>query len=130
MRKQQITVKLPFPDANGNHEPVVEEHHFALNQLELTRINAKYPKGLQSTLLHYANTDDLSGILEFIETLILTAHGERQGRLFVKNAETQKAFKESAAYAQLFEDLMSGETEDVISNIEDFFMSILPKTEE
>lgn len=121
MLKHTVT----YEDLDGN--TVKEDLFFNLSISELTRIDAKYPGGIEKAIAEFAETEDRLGILELFETVITTAYGVRRedGRGFIKPQENLELFKTSLAYDALFIDLLSDEKAAVR-----FFNALAPKVQD
>ena len=103
MLKKKVTY-LDF-----NDQEVTEEFYFNLTTPEVTRIIAKIGSDIDDYAEKLAKEEDYEGIIDFTETLILTSYGVKSedGKRFVKSKEARENFEYSAAYAELFEQLMT-----------------------
>ena len=103
MLKKKVTY-LDF-----NDQEVTEEFYFNLTTPEVTRIIAKIGSDIDVYAEKLAKEEDYEGIIDFTETLILTSYGVKSedGKRFVKSKEARENFEYSAAYAELFEQLMT-----------------------
>ena len=103
MLKKKVTY-LDF-----NDQEVTEEFYFNLTTPEITRIIAKIGSDIDVYAEKLAKEEDYEGIIDFTEMLILTSYGVKSedGKRFVKSKEARENFEYSAAYAELFEQLMT-----------------------
>lgn len=92
-----------------NDKEVTEEFYFNLTTPEVTRIIAKIGSDIDVYAEKLAKEEDYEGIIDFTEMLILTSYGVKSedGKRFVKSKEARENFEYSAAYAELFETLMT-----------------------
>ena len=109
---------------NFNDEEVTETLMFNLSSVELVRLDAEYEGGLESYLNKITEERSPKGIMEFFEKVIKLAYGVKSedGRTFIKNEELSESFMQSAAYDELFFELLSDETTAI-----DFFNALVPK---
>lgn len=107
-----------------NDEPVEEELHFHLSKVELVRLDAAYPGGLEAHLNTILEKKDHASLLNMFEDVVSKAYGIKSadGKTFVKNEELLAEFKQSGAYDELIMDLLTSE-----GSAEQFFTAILPK---
>ena len=97
---------IKYVDFNG--EEVSEECYFHFNRREALNLAAKFGD-IQEYAERLASEQDLAGVIEFFEYILLNSYGKRSsdGRSFVKSPEVVEKFEYSLAYAQLFEELIS-----------------------
>lgn len=106
-----IRKEIKFKDFDGNDR--TEVAYFNLNQRELTRLNIIPNGGLSAYMRKIVENEDREKIMDFFEKLILASYGKRDedGIHFVKKDENghplSDRFAESAAYDQLFMDLLT-----------------------
>lgn len=102
MLKKTVT----YVDFNGNE--IKEDCYFHFNRREALKLAAKFGD-IQEYANKLASEEDLTGIIEFFEYILLNSYGKRSsdGRSFVKSPEVKEAFEYSLAYAELFELLIS-----------------------
>lgn len=98
---------IEYTDFNGENRK--EDFYFHLSLPEVTRIEAHYGRTIADQAAYLAEKKNLSGLLEFIERVMLSSYGEKSpdGRTFVKNEELRSNFENSQAYAELFETLLT-----------------------
>ena len=103
MLKKKVTY-LDF-----NDQEVTEEFYFNLTTPEVTKMIAKIGQDIDTYAEQLAKSGDHEGIIDFVEMLILTSYGVKSedGKRFVKSKEARENFEYSAAYAELFEQLMT-----------------------
>jgi len=116
--------KLTYVDFAGNER--TEEFRFNLTEAELMRLETSLEGGLKETLERMIEAQDAKEIMRFFERIIMMAYGEmsEDGRHFRKGQNGEKAadFKESAAYAALFRELIASSEAAAA-----FFNGIVPK---
>ena len=97
---------INYTGFDGNEETLVA--YFNINQMEATRLNAKYDGDITKFIEQVVESKDLTRMLDFIEDMILSAYGERSedGLRFVKNAEVRETFSQTLAYEALFGELL------------------------
>lgn len=97
---------INYTGFDGNEETLVA--YFNINQMEATRLNAKYDGDITKFIEQVVESKDLTRMLDFIEDMILSAYGERSedGLRFVKNAEVRENFSQTLAYEALFGELL------------------------
>lgn len=102
-------MRVKYNDWDGKKQE--RKCFFHLNDLERTRLDAKYTKG-EETLEDYVKRITLEGnkakILGLLEDVILTAYGVRaeDGQGFIKTKTNREEFENSFAYAELFKQLV------------------------
>lgn len=98
---------IKYKDYNGNE--CEETHYFNLSKMELTKIEVGYKNGMEEYIKEAIKTDDRAGIIELFDRLILDAYGikSEDGKRFIKSPELREAFKQSAAYSELFMELVT-----------------------
>lgn len=92
-----------------NEKEVTEDFYFNLTTPEVTKMVAKIGDDIDKHAEKLAESGDYEGIIDFVEMLILTSYGVKSedGKRFVKSKEARENFEYSAAYAELFEQLMT-----------------------
>lgn len=103
MLKRNIT----FENLDG--EMVTKEFHFNLSKAELIRLEAENDGkgGYQEAMQRIVDAKDGKAIMDEFENIIMLTVGERQGDQFVKSPEIKAAFRNSAAYDELFMELVT-----------------------
>lgn len=103
MLKKTITYE------NFNGEKVTEDFYFNINALEYVRLTAKYGKDLQEYIQDLAKKEDVAALMAVMEDLILSAYGVKSadGSKFVKTRSAREDFEYSAAYADLFIEMLT-----------------------
>lgn len=101
--------EINYTDFNGDAQKDVA--YFNLTTPEVTRITMKYgiQGDLQEGISHMVATDDGERLIEFMEDVILTSYGRRvdSGKQFIKSRKLKEEFEYSAAYAEMFAELLS-----------------------
>lgn len=117
-------LKINIKYNNYNGEERETDAYFNLNKMEMKRMAAKYPAGIQAHVDRMIATDDSNGMMEMIEYLIKTAYGVRSedGGSFRKNNEDLELFISSGAY----DEYVFGLTENPDDFVK-FLMAIFPK---
>lgn len=102
---------ITYTDYNGESQS--EEFWFHLNNPEILSLQIVPGYDLENYMTKLVRDQKASDVMAFFEKVILTAYGERSldGKRFDKNAEATENFKHSAAYNQLFYDLVTNAEE-------------------
>lgn len=104
MFKKTIT----YEDFNG--EQATEDFYFNLTKAELFEMELSGEDGsMAKTLESIAKSNDNKKILETFKWIILKAYGVKSedGKRFIKNDDVRREFEESAAYSELYFELMT-----------------------
>ena len=98
--------KITYEDWDGNKR--TETFRFNLTQTELLEMEAKTPGGLNNYMTEIAEKGDGAKIMKFVKEFIAASYGEKDsdGRRFRKDSEISKAVEETAAYDELFSELV------------------------
>lgn len=118
-------IELPIKYTNLDGKEVVETWSFHMDLDDAKRLGLLSDiNGLQNRLREYAEKNDIAGVLDMLDDLIVGSVGHRSanGRLFEKTEETRKDFRGCGAFTALLVQLMSGEIKS-----DDFFRGVLPK---
>lgn len=116
-----IKKTITYTDFNDKEQTV--DAYFHISIPELIQLETEYDGGLKETLERMMSSTSQHDLVRFFSRLIDISYGVRSedGSAFVKDDERGKAFRHTAAYAQLFEDI-SGDADLAI----EFIMGILP----
>ena len=97
---------------------------FNLTKTELMKWDLKTPGGLAAKLERITQKFDVPELTNFIEALIDNAYGVKSddGVRFIKDEKLSAMFRQTAAYDQLFVELLSDEKKTAA-----FINGILPK---
>lgn len=109
-------VKKTVKYVDFNNVEREEDLYFNLSLTEAIEMETKDPNGSFGKKLEgLINNSDVAAMLEVIEWVIQKTYGVRteDGRSFVKNEEQLALFKQSAAYQQLYIDLLDDPDEAV-----------------
>lgn len=106
-----IKKTISYTDYDGVER--VEDFYFNLNTIELTRLQGKYENDIPTYITKLSKNNNLMGMVNLLEDLILTSYGEKSvdGRKFIKNEEIREEFSNTIAYAKLFEELFTDQEE-------------------
>lgn len=112
-----------YVDFDGRNRE--EDLYFNFTEPQLRQFLDKEPSFNEKNLGEIMATKDLNLMLDAVQTLIISAYGEKtpDGRSFVKNEQIREKFEGSAAFAQLMDDIMYNGNEDMIEN---FLVNIFP----
>lgn len=104
-----IKQTVQYTDFNGNERN--EDFYFHLSSVELIKLEARIGNKLDKHIEHLAGSQDVSELLNFLESIILDAYGvkSKDGKSFLKSPETRSEFEHSQAYANLFEKMLTDE---------------------
>lgn len=118
MLKRNITY------VNFNDEEVTEEAYFNLTKAEVVEMELSSKEGLSEMLQRIVKTEDRPALIREFKNIILMSYGEKSedGKRFIKSQKLRDEFAQSAAYDQLFTELIT--TEQVVA---DFIIGVLPK---
>lgn len=103
MFKTTIRVQGFFDD-----EPKSKTLYFNLSRRELFRLSEEYGgvENFQEYLQDLQNKEDNLGLVEFIDNMIGSAYGERQGERFVKSKDITESFLDGPEYEVIFDKLL------------------------
>lgn len=101
----KTTVK--YTDFNGQERE--EQLYFNLSKSEMMEMELSTQAGVEEMLRMMIATKDNAKIVQTYKDLILKSYGikSEDGTRFIKTKELREAFEQSAAYDQLFIDLLS-----------------------
>ena len=101
-----IKRNVKFTDFNGVEKEDIL--YFNLNEPELMRFQSGVKGGMDKFIEEVVANGDQGKIFNLFEEVVLMAYGEKSadGSRFVKNEEIKENFKNSAAYAKLFMELI------------------------
>lgn len=118
-----ICINIRYSDFDGNVQ--TEPAYFNLTKVDITRLQASYPDGIMTRLNEINENEDVIGLIDLLEDIILTAYGVRSedGHRFIKNAEIRDYFKDTLAYVELFNQLMDDE-----NKLLNFLRTVFPKS--
>lgn len=116
-----LTKTINYTDFNGQEQ--TEDARFHLSKPELVRLDLEYDGGLEARITKAVSEKDNRIIMQLFERLIKASYGVKSedGRRFVKSPEVVDAFVDSAAYNELFMELLT--TEDAAVT---FFKAVMP----
>lgn len=117
MLKRTIT----YTDYDGKTR--TEDFYFHLSKTDIVMLETSVDGGFQKMLTTIYNTNDTNAIVREFKNIIHVAYGEKSpdGRQFNKSDDISKAFEATAAYDQLFYEMLT-DTDKAI----DFIKGILP----
>lgn len=118
-------IKKTITYTNYNGEEISEPFYFNLSVPELLEMDAESPQGLIEQLQGMLEKKDEAAAFQWYKNFISKAYGEKSpdGKYFDKSEELSRRFLQSAAYEQLFRELVYGG----IKEFEVFLTGILPK---
>ena len=104
-----LTKAITYTNYNG--EKRTKNFYFNLTRTELAKMEILQKAGLEETIKKMINEDDRAKILEFFDSIVLGAVGEKSedGEEFVKNDEVRERFKNHPAYDELFMELLNSD---------------------
>lgn len=103
-----IKKTITYTDYDGNER--TEDKYFHMSKRELIKWETESGSGGMDKLIEkIIEEEDRKKIVEMFDDLILRSYGEKSmdGRSFIKSEELRNAFANSAAYDQLFYELLS-----------------------
>lgn len=117
-----IKKRLTYTDYMG--EKKTQDFYFNFNEAELIELNMHTAGGLQGYIRQIIDTKDTAKLADIFKTLLLQSYGEKTGDgLFLKSPEISKKLECSAAYPELYMDLLSN-TDHAI----EFVKGLIPST--
>lgn len=118
MLKKSIT----YTDFDGNE--VTDTFYFNLTKSEVVELEASQQGGIEAFVKRVSAAQDNKTLLAEFKRIVLLAYGEKSpdGKRFIKNDELREEFSQTAAFDELFIDLISVEGSAV-----NFFKGLLPK---
>jgi hypothetical protein len=109
---------------NFDDEKVTETFYFNISKSELVELDVEHQEGMYEWLQTMQKTNDKKTLFHEFKKIVLMAYGQKSpdGKRFIKNDELREEFSQSAAFEELFVQLMTDET--VIAT---FIKGVLPK---
>lgn len=103
MLKKVVT----YTDFNGDERS--ETLYFNLTEVEVARLEVRYPGGLEKHINNLNAQERPDEVLDLFETVLKMAYGTKSddGRHFHKSEEETKKFGDSAAYTKIFVELLT-----------------------
>lgn len=119
-------LKKKIKYVNFDNKVVTEDLYFNVSKAELMKLNLKSNGTFKDDLTKVIDNGDSKKIVETFEEIILMSYGEKSsdGKRFVKSDEIKENFKNSAAFDELFTQLLSSEDGCAL-----FVKAIFPKVE-
>ena len=89
-------------------EPTTKKLYFNLSRREIFEFISRYDnvKSFEQMLKVATENEDRLTLIKYIDELVGSAYGERQGDKFIKNEVIKEAFLNSPEYEAFFEELM------------------------
>lgn len=117
-----VVKNIKYTDYDGNERE--EKFYFNINKPELTKIRYSVDGGFENYIDRITKAVDVKEILEVFDLIMDVAYCEKSddGRVLKKSKELSEAFKQSAAYESLFEELIEDPSKAAA-----FINAILPK---
>lgn len=102
-----LVKEITYTDFNGKERK--EKFLFNLNKSELVKMELSAEGGYAERLQSIVDAKGNAEIMTIFEKIILAAYGEKSedGKRFMKSAEISEAFSQTAAYDQLFIELIT-----------------------
>lgn len=97
--------ELTYEDYNGVE--VTESFMFNLTQAEVMEMEYSTDGGLEDHIKKIINEKNPKKLMELFKDIVIRAYGVKSadGKRFIKSDEVKEAFKESAAYSEIFMEL-------------------------
>ena len=111
--KKSTMIKRTVKYTDYDDVEKTEEFYFNISESELTKLDAEHEGGLRGILNRIVSSKDISQTMKMFEFIIHLAYGEKSpdGKHFWKRDkdghDLASSFEQSAAYNQLFIDLLS-----------------------
>lgn len=118
MLKKTIT----YTDYNGNEQS--DDFYFNLSKAELIEMELGTEGGFIESVAKIGKEQNPNKLMAVFKNVVLKAYGEKSedGKRFVKNDEIREAFEQSAAYDELFTELLTN-----ADSAATFFNGIIPQ---
>ena len=100
---------------------VTKDFYFNLTKAELAEMELTWEGGFAAHLRTISETNDAAHILDTFKKILCAAIGERDGDLFRKNNEIVDNFLQTAAYSEIFMELVSQPNKAA-----EFLISVIP----
>lgn len=102
-----LVKKVTYIDFNDEEQ--TDEFLFNLTEAELTDMTLGPTGGLENYIREMIRSRDAKQISEMVKNLILNAYGEKSqdGRKFRKSPEITREFESTAAFSQLYVDMLN-----------------------
>lgn len=106
-----IKKTITYVDFNGKER--TEDFYFHLSLPEVTKLavslGATDNVSLSEVIKEIVDHQDFEKVFNVFNTIVLESYGEKtlDGKSFAKDPDKTRAFENSEAYAQLFEELLS-----------------------
>ena len=119
MLKKTIT----YTDYDGIER--TETFYFNLSEAELTEMQLSQEGGLDVMLQKIVDSKDVPSLVKVVRMIITKAYGEKSddGRYFRKSADISEKFLSTAAYSNLYMELIGD-----ADKMADFIEALLPKS--
>lgn len=116
-------IKYTVNYKNFNGDVKSKDLYFDLRKRELLLWETQVPEGMHGILEKAIADGDSGTIARILDDLMLRGYGERSadGESFIKSDDIRKRFEQSAAYDQLFIDIMNDPKKAA-----DFFNGMVP----
>lgn len=117
-------IKWPITYTTYNDETITEDFYFNLNKAELVQLQFNANGSYSNFMERIMNERDYKTLGEEFRNIILSAYGKKSddGKQFRKSDAIREEFENSAAFAELYIELISGGEAAT-----KFFTGILPK---
>ena len=117
-------IKWPITYTTYNDETITEDFYFNLNKAELVQLQFNANGSYSNFMERIMNERDYKTLGEEFRNIILSAYGKKSddGKQFRKSDAIREEFENSAAYAELYIELISDG-----ASATKFFTGILPK---
>lgn len=98
---------IKYTDFDGN--PQSKDAYFNLTRTEALEISAEFGGDFEAEVAKIVAQDDAYKMITILKRIILKAYGERDnsGQRFIKSERLSAEFEQTAAYDQLFMDLLA-----------------------
>ena len=106
-----IKKSIKYVDFNG--EENAEVVYFNLTKAELTMLELRMKGGLSAYIKEAIESENNAVIVDVFEKLILEAYGVKSpdGKRFMKSPELRNEFQHSAAYSEIFMEIVTNPTD-------------------
>jgi hypothetical protein len=101
--------KITYKDFDGNE--VTEEHYFNISKAKLIEMESATDEGLGDSIQAIVKAGNVRSLIREFRKILLASYGVKSedGKRFIQSEQLSEEFGQTAAYDQLFIDLVTNE---------------------